>query len=262
MHPKFNINRERNNHVYYMEYENDYCLFHFHSPIELYFVDGGEMEMLAAGKAQTLHAGEMCISLPYDAHAYKTPEKSSSSVFIIPSELSAAFLTELGEKRLSTPYITDKSVVLQIKDYISLANSASNRTTLLGYISLILGLVLSSSELCDNTALRKDDLISRILLYIEEKHTDGLTPGEIARYFGYSQSYISRYFKAEIGITLSEYISMARLRYAAALIANGTPIGTAALDSGFGSARAFYRAFHKEFGCTPKEYICGNNIST
>ncbi len=254
MHPKFNINRERNNHIYYCTYENDYCLFHFHSQIELYFVDEGKMEMLVAGKHANLFAGEMCVSLSHDAHAYKTPEHSRSSVFIIPTELAPDFLSELSGKRLASPYITDKETVAKIKGYIKLANTAKNKTALQGYINLILGELLETADLCVNDAPTDTTLLSKMLLFIEENYTNTITPSDIARHFGYSQSYVSRYFKAEIGVTLSEYIAVARLKHAAELILSGSSVTRAALDSGFGSTRAFYRAFVKEFGCTPKEY--------
>ncbi len=254
MHPKFNINRERDNKIYYCEYENDYCLFHFHSQIELYFVDSGSMEMFVAGKSKSLAAGEMCISLSNDAHAYKTPDKSSSSVFIIPTEIASTFISEIGGCRLESPYITDKKTVLQIKDYINAVNKSKNNTESIGYINLILGKILEVSKLCSSEGMRDSELSTRIFFYIEENYKNKITPGDVAKHFGYSQGYISRYFKSEMGITLTEYLNLVRLKFAAEQIINGGSVTTAAFDSGFGSTRAFYRAFAKEFKCAPKEY--------
>ena len=84
MQPKFNIDRERHNKLFYKEYENDKCVFQFHSHIELYFVEDGEMEFWVGGHHRILRAGELSVALSYESHAYKTPAYSKSSVFIIP----------------------------------------------------------------------------------------------------------------------------------------------------------------------------------
>ena len=105
--PKFNIERERNNHLFFKTYRNDKCLFQFHSQIEIYFVDEGEMEMLVGGKARTLHAGELSLALSYDTHAYKTPTFSRSSALLIPAHLCEDFLVLTKGKKLVSPFITD-----------------------------------------------------------------------------------------------------------------------------------------------------------
>ena len=45
MHAEFGLKRESDNSLFYKEWKNDNGIFHFHSQIELYFVDEGEMEV-------------------------------------------------------------------------------------------------------------------------------------------------------------------------------------------------------------------------
>ena len=45
MNPRFYIEREKDQDIFYKEYTNGTGYFGFHSPIELYFVDEGEMEV-------------------------------------------------------------------------------------------------------------------------------------------------------------------------------------------------------------------------
>ena len=257
MHPRFGIERERNNNLFFKSYTNDRCLFHFHSQIELYFVDDGEMDMLVGGSQRMLTAGELSVSLSYDAHAYKTPVSSKSSVFIIPTELCGEFMSIVKNKRLASPFITDKALVSRIKGYIAeIERDSTSRISRLGYIYVILGLILENSELTELKEPIDSELSSRILFYIDENCKNAITPGDISKHFGYSQSYISRYFKSCFGITLSEYITTLRLKKAAAIMLAGRhSITYAALESGFSSMRTFYRTFQNEFGCTPKEYL-------
>ena len=62
---------------------------------------------------------------------------------------------------------------------------------------------------------------------------------------------------------ISQYITMVRLKHAVVLMQDEKhSITYCALESGFNSMRSFYRAFAKEFGCSPKEYIeKTNNVS-
>ena len=57
MNPMFNLARERNNNLFYKSYKNDSTVLQFHSQIELYFVDRGEMEMWVNGHYKLLRAG-------------------------------------------------------------------------------------------------------------------------------------------------------------------------------------------------------------
>ncbi len=257
MRARFNIERERDNHLFYKSYQNDKCLFQFHSQIEIYFVDKGEMEMLVGGKSQTLHAGEISVALSYDTHAYKTPTSSASSALLIPSHLCEDFATATKGRRLVSPFITDPEVCRTIKRYYEeLKLETSSRLKQLGYVYLILGCILENKELEDANTPLDTDLSSKILFFLTENYKNDITPVSVANHLGYSQSYISRYFKSCFGITLGKYLTVVKLKNAIMLMHEGKKdITYCALESGFTSMRTFYRAFHSEFGCSPKEYM-------
>lgn len=257
MHARFGIERERNRNLFYKEYKNDFCLFHFHSQIELYFVNEGKMEMLVSGQQKTLSAGDISISLGYDPHAYRTPEASRSSVLIIPAELCDSFIEATKNKRLKNHFITRGENAEKIRAYFGeIKNSAANSIRQLGYVHLILAELLEICEFTESEDRSSQDLYSKILFYIQENSKKPITSADIAKSLGYSQSYVSRYFKSNFGITLSAYLTVVRLKSAAALMSTDKhSITYCAMESGFSSMRTFYRAFVAEFGCTPKEYM-------
>ena len=83
----------------------------------------------------------------------------------------------------------------------------------------------------------------------------------MATEFGYSKSYLSRFFKSSFGIGINRYISTIRLKNAIELMHEKKhSITYCALESGFGSMRTFYRDFLTEFGVSPKEYIQKNEF--
>lgn len=261
MQARFNIERERNARLFLRSYKNDACVFQFHSQIEIYFVDEGEMEMLVDGKRELLSAPAVSVALSYVPHAYtRSPDETRSSVLLIPAALCEEFLAAMKGKRLASPYITDPEAARELRRlYDLVAASEGNSVKRLGYIYTILGRILDMTEQIPATAGMDADLAKRILLYIDEAYASGISPADVAQHFGYSQCYVSRYFSETFGTTLSRYITSVRLRSAVALMREGRhDITYCALESGFASMRTFYRAFRQEYGASPTEFIREN----
>ncbi len=257
MQPRFNIERDRKNELFLRSYRNDFCLFQFHSQIELYFIDEGEMEINVGGRQTLLGAGGISVALGYEPHVYRTPDASRSSVLLIPQYMCEEFVAATNGKRLEAPFITDPAVTAEIRRYYkALDGEGVGRIRQIGYIYTILGIILDNVRLVDEKAPIDTDLGSRMLFYINENYKSGITPASIASHFGYNQSYISRYFKACFGINLGKYLTVTRLKSALLMLGEGKQdITYCAMESGFSSMRTFYRAFRAEFGTSPKEHI-------
>ena len=257
MQAKFNIDRERHNKLFYKEYTNDECVFQFHSQIELYFVEDGEMEFFVNNHRRVLKKGEMSVALSYDTHAYKTPEYSRSSVLIIPTYMCENFIVATKHKRASNPFICDAKTVEKIKECISeLKSDGINELRQQGYIYVILGIIMENIFFENSDTSLDTQLSSRILFYINENFKNDISLTSITEEFGYNRSYVSRYFKSCFNIGINQYLTSIRLKNALMLMNERRHSFThCALESGFNSMRTFYRVFEKEFNCSPKEYM-------
>ena len=257
MQQKLNTLRERQSGLQMRNYENDYCLLQFHSAIEVYLVDSGEMEMWVNGNYRRLKGGEIAVSLSYDAHAYKTPEYSQSSAVFIPPVLCEEFINLTKDKRMKDPFIRNPEAYQKIKEYcVALEQTEDKPIKRLGYLNLILGVILEVAEFEEKDAPANFDLATKILLYVQTQFKEDISPVDIARHFGYHPSYIARYFKASCGIPLVQYLAAVRLRNAVMLMHERKySISYCAMESGFSSMRTFYRCFQQEFSCSPKEYL-------
>lgn len=257
MKPRFYIEREREQDIFYKEYTNGTGYFGFHSPIELYFVNDGEMEVYINDQKRILKKNQMSVALSFDAHTYKTLKTSKSSVLIIPTYMCEEFLSEIQHKRTLCPYICDEKTVLEIKKYIKKLNREDiNFIEKKGYIYTILGIILSNLSFEETNETYDADLSTKILMYINDNCSKNITLESISSEFGYNKSYLSRYFKSSFGIGMNNYITMLRLKKSIMLMQEKKHNLTyCALESGFNSMRTFYRVFADEFGCTPKEYL-------
>ena len=96
--------------------------------------------------------------------------------------------------------------------------------------------------------------LSRAAAYIDEHFMETMTVPMLAKIAGYSASHFQREFTGCYGISVAAYIRRMRLRAAAGEIYCGVAVGAAALKYGFSSPSVFARAFHREFGVSPREY--------
>ena len=91
--------------------------------------------------------------------------------------------------------------------------------------------------------------------YIEENIKFDLTADMIARKCGYSTFHFCRIFNIHKGITLMEYVKKRRLSLAAIDLFSGKRIIDIAMDYGFDTHNGFSKAFKKEYGFTPTQYL-------
>ena len=55
-------------------------------------------------------------------------------------------------------------------------------------VNVVLGLILENGEFIDSGSAVNNELISKILLYLNDNYKQNITPLTVAQHFGYSQS--------------------------------------------------------------------------
>ena len=97
--------------------------------------------------------------------------------------------------------------------------------------------------------------VQRMQDYIEAHIDEEMTMAELSRTALFSPWYSYRIFKAQTGLTPSDYIRRLRLSKSAMKLKNETcKIADIAFEMGFGSVDGYQRAFLREFSCNPREY--------
>ena len=99
-------------------------------------------------------------------------------------------------------------------------------------------------------------VIQHCIDYIETHIKTEITAAELAEIAGYSLFHFYRLFHVLTGFPVMQYILRRRLLHAVYSVQCGNNTGIqAALEYGFETYAGFYKAFVREFGCTPKEFI-------
>lgn len=99
------------------------------------------------------------------------------------------------------------------------------------------------------------EMIQQSLDYIENNLKAEITVGELCDMAGYSRVHYCRLFYHYTGFTPSEYIARRKLLHAVYEISKGSAKIDAALSYGFETYAGFYKAFRREFSCSPSEFI-------
>ncbi|MGK0607194.1 helix-turn-helix domain-containing protein [Enterococcus gilvus] len=150
-------------------------------------------------------------------------------------------------------------------DFLTILNSIMNEYVLgkMSYsrqleLSLKLYNFLETNFKEEKYIKHKENSISRIdsiKQYIEENYQNDLSLAEIALHESFSYSYLSKYFKENMGITFKKYLTQTRLKHAVNdLISTNTPIVEVGMNNGFWNPKTFSKSFKELYNFSPSEY--------
>lgn len=98
-------------------------------------------------------------------------------------------------------------------------------------------------------------MIQKSLDYIEENLQTEITAAELAEMAGFSLFHFYRLFQQATGLPVMQYILRRRLLHGVYAMKQGSSKIDAALTYGFDTYAGFYKAFCREFGSTPSEFL-------
>ena len=101
----------------------------------------------------------------------------------------------------------------------------------------------------------KESIAYNIISYINSHLEQQLALDDICSRFFISKAQLCRIFKMTTGTTVGGYIAVKRLTAARERMREGIPATKAYMECGFNDYSAFYRAYKKQFGCSPVEDI-------
>ncbi|MBQ2900416.1 MAG: helix-turn-helix domain-containing protein [Agathobacter sp.] len=98
-------------------------------------------------------------------------------------------------------------------------------------------------------------MIQRSIDYIEDNLKTDITAKELSEMAGFSVFHYYRVFQSAVGMPVMQYITRRRLVHALYNMHGGEKMIEVALAYGFETQAGFYKAFVREFGYTPTEFL-------
>ena len=225
---------------------------HMHSNFELIYVMSGEITLTVNGRKETVHEGAVALILANQIH---------SIVSAGPSYLCIAVFSETFIPHFANHYKnmigTHSSFRLTPETDALLRKNLIYRDCSLMMKKACLYAVCDEYSRAVPTEERKsgdEELISRIMKYIEDHYKESITLSDIARLFGYEYHYLSRLLNKSYHISFSTVLNQYRVDNAVYLIKNSSlTITDIAAESGFSSIRNFNHAFRSITGVSPQK---------
>ena len=239
-----------------------------HDYYELTFVDRGTLETTIEDTDYVIHEKELIIYGPGQFHTQRISEgQSCSYITIVFSMVNITPEAPDGENELllNKVFTYDKKIYTLLKDFVQESSVQipylnSLMTCLLQeiMIRLLRSEFLSRKEEKPVSFTRQhyqDELLERILTYIDECICEPLTIAEICQKFSISRSSLQLLFKENLDQTPKKYISDLKLEKSCQLIREQKySISEISLLLGFNSIHYFSRAFTHKYHMAPSEY--------
>lgn len=120
---------------------------------------------------------------------------------------------------------------------------------------LILHLNRMVHERLEPVAQPDISLYQNLCNYINEHLDENLSLDNLAAEFFLSKYHIAHIFKEHTGLSVHQYITKKRLALCREALLGNSSITDACHSCGFSDYSAFYRAFKKEYGISPKDWL-------
>ena len=248
--------------------------YHSHNYYEFYFFLGGSVSLEIDGVSSPLSPGDMVLIPPGVRHRpviTRSDESYQRFVFWISQDYCTRLLPQsrhygyvMQQVATSHKYIYHFDVFtfngLQTKIFSLIEELQSDRFGAETRIGICVeDLVFSINRYVyemENPSLPKEEhsLCQNLLSYMEANIAEDISLELLSREFYVSKYHIAHVFKDNLGLSVHQYIIKKRLALSSAAILSHTEISQAYLQFGFKDYSAFYRAFKKEYGMSPKEY--------
>ena len=230
---------------------------------QIFYLIEGQLKFSALHHQQVVEANQVII----------IPRYLEFSLDYFENTCFKALSVQVGD--FSPTFIQDN----QFKKVVTLNDTYSFNTYLIGHtvqqiinellqqlptkeekLQLLINILIK--DLSNISELSEDDLVKPLSkaiqncqTYLKHHFTDDLSLSSIAEKFKLSDYYLSRQFKEEVGLSISEYVTQQRLIYAKKLlVTHNIPVKDIAKQAGFNNVSHFCSTFKKITQQTPTEY--------
>lgn len=236
---------------------------HWHRSIEILFVLSGTVNMLVDDRSYQLRSTDIIVINSLSVHdlysegAELLAFQINLSKSILFEEYKDCYFDCCSYSHTDDPRFDYLRHLLA--RLIKVSSSEDNKLLAHAIVSQLIHELVTTFQITppDNTTAKKRALqqMTKITDYVNKHYHEGLSLADLAAEFHFSQSYLSRFFKENIGMTYLNYYNSIRLDHAVnEMLSSDASIADIAANNGFPGARAMVALFKKEYGMLPSKY--------
>ncbi|MDR6549098.1 AraC family transcriptional regulator [Paenibacillus qinlingensis] len=256
--------------------EKGYAIFHAHQGLEFLYVEQGDGHIIIDNKLIPMHPQTLYCFQPYQLH--KVNAKASSdqpyirSLIVIEPltvlpylavfpELSA-FFQRVWKEILPTQFfeISEAGPIFALLQHELDNQDHGNQLEVVALT--VIAILRKLREVMDEKeaahvkrASRKIAIVEQAMAWFDTNYRESFRLNDLASELHISPYYLSHLFKKDTGSTLTEYVTVKRLREACLLLqSTEQSVEMIASQVGFATASHFIYTFKKHMGITPYQY--------
>ena len=239
-----------NNNAYV--YFNEGYQPHFHSNYEFIYLLDGKIDVTVNGKTESMEKGDLALILSNQVHSIKTVGSSNMWIGVFSRQFIPHFDSKIKDL-VGNKFVFRLDDVTEAFIREKLVFSESSTMQKKACLYAICDGYLSSVTL-DKRNVKSEEVICRMLEYVEKNFREDITLSDLADHFGYEYHYLSRLLNNGSCISFPDTLNRFRVEYAVTLLENtDKSITDIAIESGFRSIRSFNHIFKSVMGLTPSE---------
>ena len=241
---------------------------HYHNENELYLLLKGRVKYFVDNKTYEVNEGDLIIIPSGSLHSTDTEDCLYNERLLISFDNNVFFsnispsLQELMKETIIHIPSNNRALIENMfyKIESECNGNRENRDIFLKlYMSeLLLYLYRYRVQKVDNKQ-NNDKTIQQIIQYMNLNYQNQITLSDIAKTFGFTESYLSKRFKSLVGTGINEYINYIRIEHAERLLKTQQyTITEIATRCGFNESSYFASVFKKFKGITPYKFSKNN----
>ena len=236
---------------------------HCHQKYEILYVSRGKGKCIVEGIEHPIFHGSLFIFRPFEYH-YVCPD---------PDSVYERYVCNFSENALmdavrSLPMLSDSTQGLHfygegiasnfcnvasiIESFAEKNDPKSSQSEAMAVSAVNQLLLLLSRESGSTDESAGNELVGRIIEYLNRNLEQKISLEETAKHFFISKYYLCRLFRRHTGVTVLSYLNSKKIAKAQHLILSGEPPSSVAYAVGFGDYSSFYRLYKKTFGVSPQ----------
>ena len=247
-------------------YHNGQWKPHFHKAYEWIYQIAGPNRVSIGNTEYLLNPGDCLLIPPYGLHAIQSEAENDCFILVFSAQYAphAAKLFSENEPSDYKMHLSEECETYLLKKLIGPIPDAQSmhpvkKPDLFTIKSCLYAIF---SEFLAQNPLRlknnNDDIMERLLSYIERNYTSNITLSQAAADLGYNYDYLSRIFNQTYHMNFKTTVNQYRCEKALQLLTTTKQSLTdISLASGFQSIRSFNRIFKEVMGMAPSDFRHG-----
>lgn len=234
---------------------------HTHDTFEVFWFLNGDIDYIIEGQVFPLKPFEIIMIPPHVMHraVQKSPSRYERLIINIGTEFFDQFDCPEYRKvmyrynpKIDADLVFSSGLSGVLERLRSYTKNFSQNTDAL-YTSATLEILHLLSGIDNENEVTEENTIQAVIRYLNEHMPQKPCLDTLAEQVYLSKEHLCRIFKKATGYTIISYLNHIRINRALEFHKQGMTLSEACIQVGFGSYNHFYKAYYKEYGCSPRK---------